>query len=290
MIGDVDKISPEIIEKIKNVTLFTKRLFRNQLMGQSKSCVRGMGFDFDSLRDYAIGDDIRFIDWRGSSRSSTLLVRQFQQDQIKTVMLVVDISKSLSFGTVQQKMDTVNRIASIVGLIGHYSQDLVGLILFSDGVDLYLPPRRDKNYINVIMKALFSWKPKGSTTNSRDVLKYLLKATLKQAIVFWFSDCIDNQFEDSIKLISPTHDIYVMRCLDKLEQHFPVVGSLLIQDLETHQIEYVHITPHHTTYLQKRVLSQEQIIKKTGVKTIDIIDTANALEKIITLFRARVRT
>lgn len=290
MIGDVDKISPEVIEKIKNVTLFTKRLFRTQQIGQSKSFVKGMGFDFDSLRDYTIGDDIRFIDWRGSSRASTLLVRQFKQDQVKTVMLVVDISKSLSFGTVQQKIDIVSRMAAIIGLIGHYSQDLVGLILFSDGVELYLPPRKDKNYINVIMKAIFSWKPKGKNTNSKAVLKYLLKATLRQTIVFWFSDCIDNQFEDAIKLISPVHDVYVMRCLDSLEQHLPVIGSLLVQDLETEQIGYVAITKHHATHLQTRVLLQEKIMKNNGVKAIDIIDMVKALEKIISLFRARMRT
>lgn len=289
MIGEVAKLSPEIIEKIKRVTLFTKRLLRNQLLGQSKSSTKGMGFDFEALRDYAIGDDIRFIDWRASCRSSNLLVREFRQDQLKTVMLVVDVSRSLTFGTKEQKKDIVNQVAAIIGLIGHYSQDLVGLILFSDTVELYLPPRRDKNYINVIMKALFSWKPKGVKTNSLGVQAYLLKAALKKALVFWFSDCIDSQFEHSVKLLPHTHDVYVMRCLDKLEQQLPAVGSLLIQDLETDQLGYVTVAQSHTTWLQKRLLLQEQVMKKTGVKTIDITDMSAALQKIISLFRARMR-
>lgn len=290
MINELDKLAPEVIEKIKNVTLFTKRLLRNQLIGESKSSVRGMGFDFESLRDYAIGDDIRFIDWRGSSRSSTLLVRQFKQDQIKTVILVVDISKSLTFGTQEQKKNIVNQVAAVIGLIGHYSQDSVGLILFSDGVELYLPPRRDRNYINVIMKALFSWQPKGKATNSEHVQRYLLKARLKQSIVFWFSDCIDAQFEQTVSLLPRMHDVYVMRCLDPLEKHFPVLGSVLIQDLESEQSGYVTITRHNALWLQKRLLLQEQIIKKTGVKIIDITDTSAAFEKIISLFRVRMRS
>lgn len=289
MINQVGKLSPEVVEKIKNVTLFTKRLLRNQFIGQSRSSLKGMGFDFDSLRDYAIGDDIRFIDWRGSSRTSSLLVRQFKQDQVKTVMLVVDISRSLMFGTLQQKKQIVNQIAAVIALIGHYSQDLVGLILFSDNVELYLPPRRDSNYINVIMKEIFSWEPKGTGTNSQHVQKYLLKAALKQAIVFWFSDCIDTNFEQTMQLLPSTHDVYVMRCLDALERSIPVIGSLLIQDIETNQLGYVTVAPNHSARLQKRLSMQDQITKKTGAKTIDITDTTAALQQIVSLFRVRMR-
>jgi uncharacterized protein (DUF58 family) len=289
MIADATKLSPEIIEKIKQVTLFTKRLLRNQMLGVSKSSSKGMGFDFDTLRDYAIGDDIRFIDWRASGRATSLLVREFRQDQLKTVVLVVDVSRSLAFGTKQQKKDLMSRIAAIIALIGYYSQDLVGLILFSDTVELYLPPKRDKNYINVIMKALFSWEPKGKKTNSSVVHGYLLKSALKRALVFWFSDCIDNQFENIIKLLPRTHDVYVMRCLDQLEQIFPSIGSLMVQDLESGQHGYVTITDAHAIWLKKRIVLQEQIIKKVGVKTIDVIDESVALQKIMSLFRARMR-
>ncbi|HTM06002.1 MAG TPA: DUF58 domain-containing protein [Patescibacteria group bacterium] len=289
MTSEITKLSPDIIEKIKQINLFTKRLLRNQMLGASRSSTKGMGFDFEALRDYAIGDDIRFVDWRASSRASSLLVREFRQDQLKTVLLVVDISRSLTFGTKEQKKDLVNRIAAIIGLISHYSQDLVSLILFSETVELYLPPKRTKNYINVIMKAIFSWEPKGIKTNSSILHAYLSKAALKKALVFWFSDCIDAQFEQIIKFLPRTHDIYVMRCLNELEQTLPAIGCLTIQDLESNQYGYVTITQAHAAWLQKRILLQEQIIKKAGVKTIDITDTSTALQKIISLFRTRMR-
>jgi uncharacterized protein (DUF58 family) len=289
MIDQAANLSPEILEKIKQVTLFTKRLLRNQMLGGSKSSSKGMGFDFEALRDYTIGDDIRFIDWRASCRTKNLLVREFRQEKLKTVVLVVDVSRSLTFGTKEQKKDLVSRIAAIIGLIGHHSQDLVGLILFSDVVELYLPPKRNKNYINVIMKALFSWEPKGVKTNSSAVHAYLLRAALKQALVFWFSDCIDTQFENVIKLLPRTHDVYVMRCLDPLEHTFPSVGSLIVQDLESGQHGYVTITEDHALWLKKRMLLQEQIIKKAGIKSIDVTDTSIAFQKIMSLFRARMR-
>jgi uncharacterized protein (DUF58 family) len=173
--GKNSKITPEILHKIKQVTLFTRRLVNHTLLGNSKSSMRGMGFDFESLREYVIGDDVRFIDWRASGRSSSMLVRNFRQDQAKTVMIIVDVSRSTEFGTVKQKKEMITRIASIIALIGHFSQDSVGLILFSEDVELYLPPKRDRNYINVIMEALFSWESKGKKTVSGSVYRYLMK-------------------------------------------------------------------------------------------------------------------
>ncbi|QQR53401.1 DUF58 domain-containing protein [bacterium] len=282
-------LSAETLSKIKQLTFCTRRMIRNQMAGGARSKIKGIGFDFDALREYQMGDDIRFIDWHASNRMSQLLVKQFYQEKDHTIMLVIDISASLFYGTSISKRELISEIAYAIALIAIHTKDALGLILFSEEIELYIPPSKLRNRLNVILEALFSWQPKGKRTASKPVYECLMKHNKKNQLVFWFSDCIENEFISSIKNLPARHDVYVLRYLDKFERTFPSIGTIWIEDVEQNLSRFVTLDHTHTTCLQNRVQEQNELIKRSGCKMIDINNFNDALQKVIALFSKRMR-
>jgi uncharacterized protein (DUF58 family) len=283
------ELSSEIIQKIKNITLYTRRIVRNQLAGQAHSFQRGTGLDFDNLREYQLGDDVRFIDWNASSRMDTLFVREFRQEQTKTILLIVDVSASMFYGTVSEKFDTVAQLASAVALVSFYAGDAVGLLLFSDEVELYLPPKKDRQYVYLIMQALFSCKPKSKKTKSGIACQHIAQAKLKDTITFWFSDCIDNTLTEPLKSMVRVHDVYMMRCLDPLEKQLPSLGYIYVQDIETGATGGMQMGTHNSYLLRKRLSDQTTSLNRLGCRVIDVVDVKTTIEEIVRIFSKQSR-
>lgn len=282
-------LSPEVVAKIRHVILSTNRVLKGQLLGQSRSSKKGMGFDFEALRDYQIGDDVRFIDWSASSRTQNLLVREFRQEQSKTVLLVVDVSASSTFGSQVAKKELMTQIASAIALVGLYANDAVGLLLYSDRVELYMPPSRSKQHIHTIMQKLLSWEHFSSATDSRVAWQHLLHMRTKDALLFWVTDAIDAHLTTVLPQLVPLYDLYLLRCCDVRERSLPTFGSVCVHDSELKSNGYMHMNRAASQFLQVRLTEQQNAFSKAGVKMIEVTDLMQSIDEMVRLFNKRLQ-
>ena len=154
-------VSKEVLKHIKRIEIHTKRLLRGSLVGQSSSAMKGSGFEFDQIREYQQGDDVRFIDWKSSARINKLMVRQYIEERSRSIILAVDVSASVFFGSAQHsKHEVMVELAAVIALVGDLAKDRVGLFLFSDKVELFIPPNSGQKHVRFILEKLFSYKPK----------------------------------------------------------------------------------------------------------------------------------
>lgn len=287
-------ISDEVRRKIRQIEIYTRRLLTGSLVGDTRSAIKGTGYEFDQIREYSIGDDIRFIDWNASARMNTLLIKQYIEERSRTVFLAVDISKSEFFGSSHEtKRDRAAQLASALALVASYGNDRVGLLLFSDEVEFFLPPGRGRFHVQSLMETLFTYEPKKERTQISAALAHLARLKVRDGVVFLVSDFIDSDFSTYLPLISRKYDLIAVRSLDKLETHLPAVGFLTIEDIETgHEIEVdmrangVGAIAH---FLKSRVVKQDKLFKKYGIDVLEIADDRPFIADVVRFFRRRMR-
>ncbi len=219
---------------IHHLELTTKKLVSGPLLGNSRSMIKGSGFEFLQLRDYVQGDDIRFIDWKASTRANKMLVRQYLEDRMRNVYIVVDISASIGYcsGTVS-RIDVVKQLAGMLAFVAHHSKDLVGLILYTSEVEMVIPPSASRAHVFSLVQTIFTYKPRHRTTDSSAPLAYLSRLKAKKAILCFISDFNDILDKQLLSLVARRHELLAFRCLDERERTFPSVGSLIFEDSET---------------------------------------------------------
>ncbi len=287
-------ISPEIRKKIRHIQIYTRRLLSGSLVGDSRSALKGTGFEFDQIREYQLGDDIRFIDWKASARMNKVLVKQYIEERSRIVFLVVDVSRSSLFGSSDNsKQDVIAQIASVLALVSEYGKDHVGLILFSDEVELYIPPNRGSYHVHNIMQQMFSWQSKKKSTKITSAFKHLLQLKKKNAVVFLISDFIDEQLDEYLVQVSKMYDLVAVRCLDKNEKVLPAVGFLTVQDIETG--DYIELDMRKKnnmvdTFLNQRVENQNKLLKKYGIDLLEVSPSKrDFICDVIRFFRKRMQ-
>jgi uncharacterized protein (DUF58 family) len=268
-------ISPDIVQKIKKLEIFTRRLLNGSLVGDSRSAIKGTGFEFDQIRDYAFGDDIRFIDWKASARGNKLLVKQYMEERSRTIFLAVDVSYSSLFGSGQRtKYDRIAELASVLALVAQHGKDRVALLLFSDKIELYIPPGNSLSHVHHVMTNLFSYQAKKSRTDITVALKHLLRLKKKDAIVFLISDFIDDRLDTYLAQASHFYDMVAVRCLDDNEKSIPPVGFITVQDLETGEMVELDVRHYRGNEVKKflaaRLDEQDRLLKKHGVDLLQI--------------------
>lgn len=287
-------LSCDIMQKIRQLEIYTRRLLNGSLVGDSRSALKGPGFEFDQIREYAFGDDIRFIDWNASARTDKILVKQYIEERSRTIFLVVDVSRSREFGSTQQnKQLLLAEIASILAFVAQHGKDRVGLILFSDGVELYVPPASSINHVRAIVEHLFTYKAKQAKTNVTSVLEYLLALKKSDAIVFLLSDFIFDDLDVYLGQVAKKYDLIAVRCLDTYEKSFPAVGFLTVQDLETGECVELDMRSIQNSGVEKflgaRVEEQNKVLKKYGVDLLDVVpERGDYIPDIIRFFRRRM--
>jgi|SRR5579885_1101483 len=287
------KLSLDTIKKMRQIEICTRRLLNGSLMGDNRSAVKGSGFEFDQIRDYQMGDDIRFIDWSSSARANKLLVKQYIEERNRTIMIAVDISASSSFSSSEQmRSEVMAQLASVLALVGDYGKDYVGLILFSDTVEYYLPPSKGRSHIHALMEKLYSFKPRRTKTNIAAALQHLLKISSRNGIAFIISDFIDqHSFEKSLRTASKKYDIIALRCLDAHEQAMPSLGFVMVEDTESGTIHELDLRSSKGAvhyFLRQRSAAQQKMLKKYGVSCVDIALDKPFIGEIIRFFRARM--
>jgi uncharacterized protein (DUF58 family) len=287
-------LSQEILTKIKHIEIYTRRILNNTLSGDSRSAMKGTGFEFDQLREYQLGDDVRYIDWKSSTRMNTLLTKQYIEERSRSVILAVDCSGSAFFSSHDDlRFDTIARMASVLALVAEYGKDHVGLLMFSDGIETFIPPKRGRMHTRMIMEKLFDRKPTQTGTDLGVAFEYLARRNVNKALVFMISDFITEQpFTKYMNIVAKKHDLVAIRCLDERERKFPSVGFLPIQDSETGEISLLDTRGKHgdrlNALLGARVTEQDNLFKQHGIDVLDVRIDQSFMSDLVCFFRRRM--
>ena len=227
-------IPTEIIKKVRHIEIRTRGLVNDLFGGEYHSVFKGRGMSFSEVREYYPGDDIRLIDWNVTARSSLPHVKIFEEERELTVYLVIDISKSGDFGTLDKyKNEIAAEIAAVLGFSAIKNNDKVGLIMFTDKIEKYVPPKKGKSHVLRVVRELLYHKPEDQKTSIQNALDFLLKVAKRRSVVFLISDYIDDGYWKSLKIANRKHDLIGIKISDIAESIMPNLGLLKVHDPET---------------------------------------------------------
>ncbi len=229
----------EILRKIRRLELRTRRLVESSFAGQYQSVFKGRGMNFEEVRPYSPGDEIRAIDWNVTARTGEPYIKKFTEEREMTVMIVLDVSASGDFGSVNEsKREVAAEVAAILAFSAIHNNDKVGLLLFSDRVELFIPPKKGRLHILRLIREMLFFSPRGRGTDLSGALEYMNKVVTRRALVFLISDFIARDFSRPLTVTAKRHDTVALSVVDPAEEALPDVGVILLEDPETgEQIE-----------------------------------------------------
>lgn len=227
-------ISSEILSKVKNIELKSKKLVSDVFSGKYHSIFKGQGLEFSEVREYVPGDDIRRISWNVTARRDKPYIKKYDEEREQTVMFVVDLSASGQFGSKNiTKKDLIAEITAVLAFSALKNGDRAGLLAFTDIIEHYIKPEKNKKHILRLIDTILSYKPQNKRTNIENALKYLNKLCKKKVLVFLISDFYDVNFDSMLKVVAKKHDFVCIKILDPKEQELPKKGIFMLQDAET---------------------------------------------------------
>lgn len=285
----------EILKKVRKIEIKTRRLSDHIFGGEYHSSFKGRGMTFSEVRQYQFGDDVRTIDWNVTARYNEPYVKVFEEERELTMMLMVDVSGSENFGTNHQfKKDTVTEIAATLAFSATQNNDKVGLILFSDDIELFIPPKKGKSHVLRIIRELIEFTPKSRKTNISEALRFLSSVMKKSAIVFMLSDFMDDNYEKTLKIASKKHDLTGIRVFDKHDEEIPNLGLVPMLDAETNTVALVNTSSKkiRTNYKVNALRLSDYFIntfKRSGAGTINTRVDESYVKKLLGYFKHKGR-
>lgn len=292
----VMKLSHDVLTHIKNLELHTRRLLRGSLIGTTRSKVKGAGFEFDQIRDYQVGDDVRCIDWKSSARMNKPLIKQYVEERTKTILIAVDISSSSCAGSdAYDKWMAHADIATILALVAGYCNDMVGLILFSDVIELYIPPARGRNKAHFLIQKLFEQKTvEHKKTNMSTLLHYVAGLNKKNSLLVIISDFIDELSGKDLGIAGQIYDAIAIRCLTPQERSLDACGFLTMNDIETGFKQLIDTRSckiaHINAFLKKRIEDQSKLFARNRIDVLDIEKGVDYFSDLVAFFQKRMRS
>lgn len=230
----------EILKKVRELEIKSKKLTRHLFTGEYHSAFKGRGMLFKEVREYYHGDDIRFIDWNVSARFNHPFSKVFEEERELTLMLLVDVSASSLFGTTHaRKKDLVTEIASVLAFSAISNNDKVGIIFFTEKVEMYIPPKKGRDHGLYIVRELLTAEPRKKGTNLANALRRFNNSTRQKCIAFVLSDFLDRNFEDDLKVAGKKHDVIGIKVYDKMDMQLPEVGLIEVEDSETGKRKWI---------------------------------------------------
>jgi uncharacterized protein (DUF58 family) len=227
----------ELISRIRRIQITTNRLVNESLAGEYHSVFKGRGMEFDEVREYQHGDDVRSIDWNVTSRTGRPFVKRYVEERELTVVLLIDASASGTFGSIDKtKSEIAAEISALIAFSAIRNNDRVGAILFTDSVEKFIPPRRGSTHVLRVIREVLFHKPEHQGTRIQKALEHLSLVLHKRSVVFLISDLLDQGFEQSLKVANRRHDIVVIQIIDSRERELPDAGILEIRDAETGEV------------------------------------------------------
>ncbi|CAN5329591.1 DUF58 domain-containing protein [soil metagenome] len=253
----------DIQRKVKELEIISRKLTTHMFTGEYHSAFKGRGMSFREVREYAAGDDIRFIDWNVSARFSHPFTKVFEEERELSVVLLVDVSASSLFGTVEKrKRDLLTEVAAVLTFSAINNNDKVGVIFFSNKVELFIPPKKGKQHALYIVRELLTTKRSGTGTNINEALKLFNTSAKQKSIAFVMSDFLDDNYEDNLRVIGSRHDVIGMKVYDKMDMELPAVGLLQVEDAETGGLILFDTDDVHVQHNYKqRFLEQSSLCK-----------------------------
>ena len=285
--------SKELLKKVRQIEIKSRRLSDNLFGGEYLSTFKGRGMTFSEVRKYEFGDDIRSIDWNVTARYNEPFIKVFEEERELTLMLLIDVSGSKNFATRNKlKKEIVTEIAATLAFSALKNNDKVGAILFTDTVELFIPPNKGKRHVLRIIRELLEFKPKSSKTSIDSSLKFLLSVIQKKAIVFVLSDFIDNEFDKTLKLAAKKYDLTGIRTYDKMETKIPKLGMVPMIDAESNELVWVDTSSRkiRENYLSNYNLSIkkfESLFNKNGAGIINCMVDESYVKKLLGYFKHR---
>ncbi len=291
-------IDNTIRTKIRKIKVHTKRVMQSSLSGDYLSAFKGSGLEFDQLREYNMGDDIRFIDWNSSAKMNKIMVKQFIEERDRTVIIAIDVSASSRYSSQsEQRKESIAQVATALAFIAEENKDKVGALFFSDKVEKWLPPSRGLLHVGSILETIFSLEPKNTGTNINEALRFLINAKKRNAIVFMLSDWISNanDYAKLLKVASVEYDFIGMRFQDPCEINFPDIGLLEVHDPETNATYTLDTRTKHqkvsplNLFMTKEAHQQKEMFKKYNIDLLDFIVGRPFINPLIRFFHQRIR-
>lgn len=276
----------DLIKKVRKIEIKTRGLSKHIFSGEYHSAFKGRGMAFSEVRSYQYGDEIRTIDWNVTARYSEPYVKIFEEERELTVMLLVDVSLSESFGTkVQFKQEIITELAAVLAFSAIQNNDKIGLILFSDKVEKYIPPKKGRSHILRIIRELIDFKPENSGTDIGQALAFLTNVQKKRSIAFIISDFISPDFDRAMRIAGKKHDTIAMHIFDEREGELPDIGLVRIKDLESGAEKWVDTSyPVIRDNYRDRWNNQQKLMKALFMKNnIDLVQIQTGQDYIIPL-------
>ncbi|PKP25487.1 MAG: DUF58 domain-containing protein [Bacteroidetes bacterium HGW-Bacteroidetes-2] len=284
----------ELLKKVRKIEIKTRRLSDNLFGGEYHTTFKGRGMTFSEVRQYQFGDDVRNIDWNVTARYNEPFIKVFEEERELTLMLLVDISGSEYFGsTLQFKNEIVTEIAATLAFSALQNNDKIGLVLFTDEIELYIPPKKGKSHVLRIIRDLIEFKPKSKKTNIEQALQFLSNVMKKKAIVFVISDFItDDDYKNALRIASKKHDLTGIRIYDELELSMPNLGVVQMDDEESGATILVDTTSktvrnNYAKYYQEKVNFFQETFSRSGAGTMNCRVDESYVKKLLGYFKRR---
>jgi uncharacterized protein (DUF58 family) len=288
-------IPAEILRKVRQIQIRTRRTVNDVLAGQYSSVFKGRGMEFDEVRAYQVGDDVRTIDWNVTARTGHPYVKRFVEERELTVMLVVDVSASGAFGSTERlKNELAAELCALLAFSAIRNNDKVGLVLFTDRLELFVPPRKGKRHVLRVIRELLYFKPTGRRTDLAAALEYVSRVTTRRSVVFLVSDFIASGYERDLTLANRRHDLVAIAITDPRELELPPVGLVELVDGETGERCVVDTSSRrarrrYASAAQEQLERRRSVFRRLGVDSIEINAGAPYVPELIKFFRMRER-
>jgi len=284
----------DLLKKVRKIEIKTRRLSDHIFSGEYHTSFKGRGMTFSEVRQYQFGDDIRAIDWNVTARYNEPYVKVFEEERELTMMLMVDISGSESFGTQNAfKKDVVTEIAATMAFSATQNNDKIGLILFSDQIELFIPPKKGRSHVLRIIRELIEFHPKSNKTNISQALRFFSGVIKKKAIVFMISDFMaDDDYEKTLKIAGKKHDLTGIRVYDTREEKMPNIGMVNMLDAETGETLLVDtgsksVRMEYEKHYQDKIKYFKETFSKSGSGTVNTRVDESYVTKLLGYFKSR---
>jgi uncharacterized protein (DUF58 family) len=283
----------ELLKRVRKVEIKTRGLSKNIFAGEYHSAFKGRGMAFSEVRDYQYGDDIRNIDWNVTARFNHPYVKIYEEERELTVMLLVDVSGSRNFGThTQLKKSMITEISAVLSFSAIQNNDKIGMIMFSDSIEKFIPPKKGKQHILRIIRELINFEPASQQTNITEAVRYFTNVIKKRSTAFIISDFYDEDYEDALKIAGKKHDVIALNIYDIREKELPPVGLMRVKDAETGKTLWIDSNHKKTRdkYTQWWHHQQEKLdstFKRYGIDSARIRTDEDYVRPLMSLFKQR---
>lgn len=283
----------ELLKKVRTIEIKTRGLSNQIFSGEYHSAFKGRGMAFSEVREYMPGDEIRTIDWNVTARMNHPYVKVFEEERELTAMILADVSASEDFGTISQlKRSLITELSAVLSFSAIQNNDKIGLILFSDEIEMFIPPNKGRSHILRIIRELINFRPKSKGTDITGALEYLNRVIKKKTICFLISDFVDVGFENALKIANRKHDVVALRVYDRGELQIPDLGLVKLRDAETGGTKWLNTrNPALRKRYQQETFERNKKVKnslrKSGVDFCDIATDENYVRPLMTLFKNR---